>query len=247
MPAWLLPAAMTGASLGGSILTNKAQEKAAEQAEAQRTANIGTIQEYGQRAAQALAPGYQAAQDIRQKALSQNLGLAGSTFRPMIEQLQAGDYMGQEAILAGLMGQRSAILGDPINYGALQARNVPVNYGALSGIMSPQGFEFSQVGQTMQAPEFMDTAFSAQQYLAANPDIAADYQANRAALIAGGDPQFRTPEGYAQWHYNNYGRAEGRPIRPTAQATTQDTMSTGAQDFSTTQVANIFRNMGGEP
>ena len=242
-----LTIAMTAASLGGSILGNKAQKDATKQAEAQRQANIGTIQEYGQRAAQALAPGYQASQDIRQRALSQNLGLAGSTFRPMIEQLQAGDYMGQQAVLAGLMGQRSAILGDPINYGALQPQNIPVNYGALSGITSPTGVEFAQAAQPMQAPEFMDTAFSAQQYLAANPDIAADYQANRAALIAGGDPQFRTSEGYAQWHYNNYGRAEGRPTRPTGQAAGQATASTGAQDFSTTQVADIFRNMGGEP
>lgn len=47
-------------------------------------------------------------------------------------------------------------------------------------------------------------AFNAQQYLAANPDIAAGYQATADK------EQFPTLESYAQWHYNNYGMGEGR-------------------------------------
>jgi len=166
-----LTIAMTAASLGGSVLGNNAQKDAAAQAEAQRQANMGLIQDYGQRAVQALTPGYQAAQDIRQQAMDQNLGLAGSTFRPMIEQVQAGDFMGQQALLAGLMGQRNAILGDPINYGNLSAQNVPVNYGALSGLTSPQSLDF----QPIQAPDFGDTAqttftaFDTQEYLKSVP------------------------------------------------------------------------------
>ena len=29
----------------------------------------------------------------------------------------------------------------------------------------------------------------------------------------GGDPQFTTEEGYAKWHYDNYGRKENRPLK----------------------------------
>lgn len=240
-----LTIAMTAASLGGSILGNKAQKDAAKEAEAQRLANMGLIQEYGSRAIQALTPGYQTAQGIRQQSLDQNLGLAGSTFRPMIEQVQTGDYMGQQALLAGLMGQRSAILGDPINYGNLQAQSVPVNYGALSGLTSPESLEF----QPIEAPDFGDTAqttftaFDTQQYLAANPDIAADYQAKKSELLAGGDPQFRTEEGYAKWHYDNYGKAEGRP---TSVDSAQPPAATQAV-FSSEQVARAISKMGGQP
>jgi len=240
-----LTIAMTAASLGGSILGNKAQKDAAKEAEAQRQANMGLIQQYGSRAIQALTPGYQTAQGIRQQSLDQNLGLAGSTFRPMIEQVQTGDYMGQQALLAGLMGQRSAILGDPINYGNLQAQSVPVNYGALSGLTSPESLEF----QPIEAPDFGDTAqttftaFDTQQYLAANPDIAADYQAKKSELLAGGDPQFRTEEGYAKWHYDNYGKAEGRP---TSVDSAQAPAATQAV-FSSEQVARAISNMGGQP
>ena len=210
-----LTIAMTAASLGGSILGNKAQKDAVKQAEAQRQANMGLIQDYGQRAIEAIMPGYQTAQGVRQQAMGQNLALTGSTFRPMLESVQMGDYMGQQALLAGLMGQRNAILGDPINYGALQAQSVPVNYNALSGLTSPQGIDFTP----MQTPEYSKgaqmewNAQTTQDYLAANPDVRADYQANKAALLQGGDPQFRTEEGYAKWHYDNYGRKENRPLK----------------------------------
>ena len=231
-----------GASLGGSLLGNKAQEKAAEEAAAQRQATMGLIQDYGRRAIQSLTPGYQAAQGIRQQALNQNLGLAGSTFRPMIEQVQAGDFMNQQALLAGLMGQRNAILGDPINYGNLSAQNVPVNYGALSGLTSPQSLEF----QPIEAPDFGDqaqtdwSAFNAQQYMAANPDIKADYEANKAALIEGGDPQFRTAEGYAKWHYDNYGKQEGRPVSTTG----QEQPAAPQAVFTSDQVRKAISRMG---
>jgi hypothetical protein len=209
---------MGGSQIAGSLLGNKAQEKAAEQSAAQRQANMGLIQNYGQRAVESLTPGYQSAQAIRQQAMNQNIGMAGSTFRPMIESVQSGDLMAQQALLAGLMGQRSAILGEPMNYGALQAQSVPVNYAALSGLTSPQGLQFSQITR----PDFGDTAqtdwkaFDARNYLAANPDVSADYNAKKDQLIAGGDPQFRTLEGYAKWHYDNYGKNEGRLLAPSS-------------------------------
>lgn len=48
------------------------------------------------------------------------------------------------------------------------------------------------------------SAFNAAQYLAANPDVSAEYQANVDKTL------FPTEASYAQWHYNNYGQSEGR-------------------------------------
>lgn len=234
-----LSLALGGASIAGSALENRANRQAVQQAEEQRMQNMGLIQDYGQRAIESLTPGYQASQNIRQQALNQNLGLTGSTFRPMIESVQAGDMMRQQALLSGLMGQRNAILGDPINYGALTPQSVPVNYGALSGLTSPQGLNFADMAGSMQAPEFLDRSSGIQQYIAANPDIAEYYERNKAALIEGGDPQFRTLEGYAQWHYNNYGKAENRPTRPME---TQTASSNPA--FTPEQVSRAISRMG---
>lgn len=50
---------------------------------------------------------------------------------------------------------------------------------------------------------------NAQQYLADNPDVAAEYQ--RVA----GTGEFRTPEEFAEWHFNTFGRAEGRQVQST--------------------------------
>lgn len=232
------------ASIGGSVLQNKAQEEAMQQAAAQRAAEIESIKQYGQRATESLLPAYQAAQNVRQQSLGQNLNLAGQTFRPMVDATQTGDYMAQQALLAGLMGQRAAILGDPINYGALQAQSVPMDYSALGGLTSPESIDF----QPFQQLEYSNSgvmdwdANKTQKYLQANPDVRADYEAKKSQLLAGGDPQFRTVEGYAKWHYDNYGKAEGRPLEPTSGATTSS-----GPDFSSDQIARMFKMMGGEP
>jgi hypothetical protein len=232
--------ASAAASLGGSFLQNKAGEKAAEQSAAQRAQEIDLIKAYGARAQESILPAYQGAQDVRQQNLQQSLALSGQSLQPMIGARQSGDYMAQQAILAGLMGQRDAIMGNPINYGALAPQNVPVDYSAISGLTQPQGIDFKQ----FQTPEFSTTgqmdwnAQTTQDYLRANPDVAADYQANREALLAGGDPQFRTLEGFAKWHYDNYGRAEGRPLKVNGQDQASG-QSNAANVFSGIQSINF--------
>lgn len=232
------------AGLAGSLLQNKANEKAAEQSAAQRAQEIAMIKQYGQRATESLLPAYQAAQGVRQQALGQNLGLTGQTFKPMVDVTQAGDYMAQQAILAGLMGQRNAILGDSINYGALQAQSVPMDFSALSGLTNPQSIDFKPFEQVNYSNSgVMDWGGSdASNYLAANPDVLADYNANKSALLAGGDPQFQTKEGYAKWHYDNYGQAEGRPLTPATQGS-----ATNGPVFSTAEVRSALTNSGVQP
>ena len=55
-------------------------------------------------------------------------------------------------------------------------------------------------------------------YLAANPDLVTYYNANKDALIAGGDDQFDTVEGYGKWHYDTHGQFENRNLTPTHDA-----------------------------
>ena len=227
-------------SIAGSVLGNKAAEEAAAQSAANRAKEISMIKDYGQRATESLLPAYQAAQDIRQQGMNQNLSLAGQTFRPMVDATQTGDYMAQQALLAGLMGQRSAILGDPINYGNLRAQSVPMDYSQLGGLTNPQPLDFKPFEQIEYSNSgVMDwDAKASQDYLAANPDIAADYESVKGQLLEGGDPQFTTLEGYAKWHYDNYGKQEGRPTSP--QAAPQQNA------FSSEQVARALGMMGGE-
>ena len=77
-------------------------------------------------------------------------------------------------------------------------------------------------------------------YLAANPDIEPDYMRLRPQLLAGGDPQFTTIQGYAKWHYDNYGKQSGRPLTPTNTGTKQPA------SFSTDQVRQAL-NSGSAP
>ena len=243
-PVTLSALASTAASLGGSFLQNRANKKAAEQAAKQRAQEIGMIQDYGQRSMDALLPSYQAGQDVRQQAMQQQLGLAGQTFQPMVEATQAGDYMAQQALISGLQRQKQALLGGNIDYSNLAPQNVPMDYSALSGLTNPQALQFAKFKQ----PEFsnagqMDmTAGEVQKYIDMNPDIEEGYMANRSKLLAGGDPQFNTLEGYARWHLDNYGRqemAEGKRAPLTSGVGQQP-----QNEFTTEQVARIF-NMGG--
>ena len=119
------------ASLAGSYMQNKSNEKMAKQSAKNRANEIGMIKQYGQRATESMLPAYQASQGARQQGMDMSLGLAGETFRPMVETMQTGDYMAQQALLAGMMGQRNAILGDSINYGALQGIYQPTRTSSL--------------------------------------------------------------------------------------------------------------------
>jgi hypothetical protein len=241
---------MGAASIGSSIMGNNAQKDAIAQAEAQRQANMGLIQQYGNRASEALLPGYQAGQNIRQEGMNRNMALAGSTFRPMIETMQSGDMMAQQALIDSIGRMRNARLGDPVG-APIQAQNVPMDYSALSGLINPQPLQF----QPIQETQFSDTGMTdwssadVNKYLEAQKDVKDDYMANRDKLIAGGDPQFATLEGYARWHYDNKGRDEiAKGLRSAVEGVTVPGPTSGMQSpsqgaFTSQQVANIF-NMG---
>lgn len=238
-------AAGAGASIVGSVLDYKANKDLAKQREEQIEQVRKDILDRGRRATDALLPSYTAAQDVRQQGLDANLALTGNTFEPRVDLLQDSGYMAQQAILAGLMGQRAATLGDPINYGALQPQSVPVDMSALTGITNPTGIKFTP----MTTPDYGDTAqetFTAgdvSQYLANYPDIAQEYNATKDKLIDdSGKDIFNSLEGYARWHYDNYGKDEGRifdrplPNMVAAQGALTTNIDTSMDGFTGDQV-----------
>ena len=188
-PQAVAAAATAAASLAGSGLDYKAQKAALEQAEKDRARTIGLIEQYGGNAIESLTPGYQNAQNIQQQATNQGLNLTGQVFRPMVDTIQSGDYMAQQAAIAGMMGQRNAILGDSINYGALQPQNVPVNFNSLTGLTSPQtldyaNFEVPDYGALTRSDKIA-AALAAAQNSAAQDSASRDSSALGGALALG--------------------------------------------------------------
>ena len=183
-PQAVAAAATAAASLAGSGLDYKAQKAALEQAEKDRARTIGLIEQYGGNAIESLTPGYQNAQNIQQQATNQGLNLTGQVFRPMVDTIQSGDYMAQQAAIAGMMGQRNAILGDSINYGALQPQNVPVNFNSLTGLTSPQTLDYAN----FEVPDYgaLTRSDKIAAALAAAQNSAAQDSANKNSSALGG-------------------------------------------------------------
>lgn len=241
-------AAMTAASLGGSLLTNRAGRKAAEQSQAQSAADKATALQLGKAAGDQYLPGYQNAQNVRQQVMDQNLGLAGQTFQPTMDVMQQGGMMNQEAILAGLGLHRNAILGKEMDYSALQAGGPQMDMSALSGLTNPETLQFTE----FKAPDsgvMGFTAGDAGDYLEAFPDIKADYLAKRSELLEGDpeNPNYRTLEAYGRWHYDNFGKAEiaaGKRL-PIAEALKQR-RAKGVVKAAPITTAQVAKAIGGE-
>lgn len=207
-PAIIAAGIGAAASLGGSAMTNRAQRKANEQAQAQNAQDKALVQQYTKAAMEQLPVGYQNAQGVRQQAMNQGLGLTGQTFRPTAEMINQGGMMNQNALLAGLQLQRDAILGNEMDYSTLQAMSPQINYGALQGLEQPQGLNFQPIEPVKNT--FTTSQGEIQSYLDQNPDIAADYERLRPQLMEGdpNNPNYRDVQSYAKWHYDNIGKYE---------------------------------------
>jgi hypothetical protein len=131
-------ATTAAASLAGSALDRRSQGKAVNQANEAAAART-------QAGLSALAPGYQAAQDIRQQAfgtgqrmrqqgMQQGLGMLSQLYGPTANLYQQGNVAAQRALLAGLPLQRAAILGEPMDYSALQPTQISYDPAMLAGI-----------------------------------------------------------------------------------------------------------------
>ena len=129
-------AAIGSTALGymGQRDANKMGEEAAAQSAQQRAEQMALIREFGQKALEPLAPAYQRSQDIRQESANRALALAGSMFRPQLEQFREGNYMAQQRIAEAQPFMQSAILGTGSLGYMPQAQNVggQLDYSVLA-------------------------------------------------------------------------------------------------------------------
>ncbi|MAC71661.1 MAG: hypothetical protein CMP84_15855 [Gammaproteobacteria bacterium] len=142
-------AAIGGTALGymGQRDANKIGEEAAAQSAQQRAEQMALIREFGQKALEPLAPAYQRSQDIRQESANRALALAGSMFRPQLEQFREGNYMAQQRIAEAVPFRMSALLGTGSLGYMPQAQNVggQLDYGVLDPLMNPEPMQFTPV------------------------------------------------------------------------------------------------------
>ena len=142
-------AAIGSTALGymGQRDANKMGEEAAAQSAQQRAEQMALIREFGQKALQPLAPAYQRSQDIRQESANRALALAGSMFRPQLEQFREGNYMAQQRIAEAQPFMQSAILGTGSLGYMPQAQNVggQLDYGVLDPLINPEQMQFTPV------------------------------------------------------------------------------------------------------
>tara|TARA_A100000172_G_C3032118_1_gene107110 strand:+ start:127 stop:720 length:594 start_codon:yes stop_codon:yes gene_type:complete len=129
-----LALAGAGAGLFGAREQSKAAEGQTETSERMRREAMQAIQNFGQQALEPLAPAYQRSQDIRQESANRALALAGSMFRPQLEQFREGNYMAQQRIAEAQPFMQSAILGTGSLGYMPQAQNVggQLDYSVLA-------------------------------------------------------------------------------------------------------------------
>ena len=101
------------------------------------------------------------------------------------------------------------------------------------------GFQFTLASNVTET----FTAGDVSQYLANYPDIAQEYNATKDKLIEdSGNDIFNSLEGYAKWHYDNYGKDEGRifdrplPNMVAAQGALTTNIDTSMDGFTGDQV-----------
>jgi hypothetical protein len=131
----------------GARQSRKAAEGQTETSERMRREAMQAIQNFGQKALEPLAPAYQRSQDIRQESANRALALAGSMFRPQLEQFREGNYMAQQRIAEAQPFMQSAILGTGSLGYMPQAQNVggQLDYGVLDPLMNSEPMQFTPV------------------------------------------------------------------------------------------------------
>ena len=151
-------AGVTSAILGGAALAkgfsdaSKARKAAKTQQDlslamtAQDRAAIQQAQEDAMRTSQRLfGPAQQALQAGNQAALD----IFGQALPEQTRLFQAGNVGAQQQLIAGLQPFQQALLGQPINFGALQPRQLTPNVGFMSEVSLPS---FTPVAQALSTP-----------------------------------------------------------------------------------------------
>jgi len=141
--------ALAGAGAGayGARQQRKSAQAQTESSERMRREAMQAIQNFGQQALAPLAPAFQRSQDVRQEGVNRALDLAGSMFRPQLEQFREGNYMAQQRIAEAVPFRLSALLGTGSLGYMPQAQNVggQLDYSVLDPLMNPQPMQFTPV------------------------------------------------------------------------------------------------------
>ena len=104
--------------------------------------------------------------------------------------------------------------------GALNQQNALLGLNPTAALNTPGGGGGNAVNPNALAPPANQWGA----YLQANPDVAQAYSAQTAP---GFKQKFKTPEQFAQWHYQTYGQREGRPTGAQNQAQGNSGVYTG--------------------
>lgn len=151
---------------------------------------------------------------------------AQANYDPLAARVKAGDATAYDAFAEAaqaLLDIERQIYGSQSQYFELNdeiTRLVKATLDSQNSLTSLPGSiaEIVQGGSgTTSSPDW--TA-----YLAANQDVLAEYTRNVDKS------RFSTAEAYAQWHYSNYGQAEGRAM-PASQAAVVGALDTQTQDL----------------
>lgn len=97
-------------------------------------------------------------------------------------------------------------------------------YGQIRSLLSPYANAGGPAVQGLMDLAGLGSGPDWNGYLQANPDVAAEYQRIQ------GEGRFASPQDFAEWHYNTYGRGEGRQLA-------QDD-PTGRQQAAYDEIAN---------
>lgn len=137
--------ALAGAAAARS--DRKSQKKSLELAQRQREQSLKFIQDQMAQSRGDLFSLFPQAQQSRNAGMLAGLNLYGQAFPEQVNTFQTGNYMGQQALLAGLPQMNNAILGNNVDLSGLQAQRVPINAQALAGLYNPQPLNIPQMVQ----------------------------------------------------------------------------------------------------
>lgn len=152
-----LTAAVGLGSIAGGIFGAKKDsdnlKRQLEMAKQQREESLRFIREQMGQGRNDLFSFFPQAQQSRQMGFDAARGVMSQAYPQMFESFTGGNVGAQQALLAGLPQMQNALMGNKIDYSAMQPTRLPVNLQALSGIFNPPSMSFAPMSQVpMQQP-----------------------------------------------------------------------------------------------
>ena len=152
----MLDALLAIATLATGISSDKKTREATKETNAAELAQREQIRKdiikYGDRAVDAIGPGYDFARNILREQQKTIPSYLQQTSLPQFELIDKSSLAGQQVALGGLMAQNQAILGVPIDYSALQPRSLDFDYrGAVAeSALTPIDLSAIENGMALQ-------------------------------------------------------------------------------------------------